>query len=115
VPESGLAVYRTVQEALTNTAKYAGRGARAWVRLTYQADTVEVEIVDNGRSAGAAGAEVPDVSSSGYGLAGIRERAALLGGRATSGPTPEGFRVAITLPAPPAAGTPQIPGEERTS
>ena len=32
-PEVGLALYRTAQEALINTAKYAGRGGRAELRL----------------------------------------------------------------------------------
>ncbi len=109
VPEAGLAVYRTVQEALTNTAKYAGRTARARVRLAYRADSVETEITDTGGSGSATDA-VPSMPSGGYGLAGIRERAALLGGRATSGPTPDGFRVHLTLPLatdrPPAETTP---------
>src|SRR3954451_5714286 len=43
--ESGLAVYRAVQEALTNTAKYAGRGATATVSLTWFDDRVTVEVV----------------------------------------------------------------------
>ncbi len=55
--------------------------------------TVEVE--DDGRGGLPAG--------TGYGIAGMRERVALLHGRFTAGPRPEGgFRVAARLPVPPA-------------
>jgi len=96
--EVGLAVYRTAQEALTNTAKYAGRDAAAQLRLTYHSDDVEL-IVEDARPAGR-----PDVTAGltfgGYGLTGMRERAELLGGSLTAGPTGTGFAVRLRLPAP---------------
>jgi signal transduction histidine kinase len=94
-PESGLALYRTVQEALTNTAKYAGPGARAEVTLTWLPDAVRVDVVDSGGGC-------PDVEhhSGGLGLAGVAERAALAGGQLETGPTKDGWRVSLTLPAP---------------
>src|SRR4051794_37868308 len=91
--ESGLAVYRAVQEALTNAAKYAGRGATAAVTLTWTDTSLMAEVVDVGGNRVAAG-----LPSGGYGLAGLAERAALLGGRLDAGPTPDGWRVALTMP-----------------
>jgi signal transduction histidine kinase len=100
-PEVGLALYRTAQEALINTAKYAGRGGRAELSLTYHADCIELKIQD---------ARAPDappppggLTFGGYGLAGMRERAELLGGRLTAGPTEQGFQVQLWLPTGPAA------------
>jgi signal transduction histidine kinase len=94
VPEAGLAVYRAVQEALTNTCKYAGQGASATVALSWSDEEVQVEIVDR------AGSPAPGSHpvSGGYGLAGLAERAALLGGHASAGPVDGGFRVHLSLP-----------------
>ncbi|MGH3759384.1 MAG: sensor histidine kinase [Actinophytocola sp.] len=87
------AVYRTVQEALTNIRKHAA-GARASVKVMAQHDTLVVE-VRNGR----AGARQPTLPSGGHGLIGLRERAGLLGGTFQAGPTSEGgFRVSATYP-----------------
>ncbi len=87
------AVYRTVQEALTNVRKHAA-GARASVKVLTQQDTLVVE-VRNGR----AGARSPALPSGGHGLIGLRERAGLLGGTFQAGPTSEGgFRVSATYP-----------------
>jgi signal transduction histidine kinase len=91
--EAGLAVYRAVQEALTNTAKYAGRGARADVVLTWDDDVLTVEVTDSGGDRVAAG-----LPSGGYGLAGLAERAALAGGRLDAAPTADGWRVTLTMP-----------------
>jgi signal transduction histidine kinase len=87
------AVYRTVQEALTNVRKHAA-GARASVRVLTQQDTLVVE-VRNGR----ASARKPVLPSGGHGLIGLKERAGLLGGTFSAGPTAEGgFRVSATYP-----------------
>jgi signal transduction histidine kinase len=113
-PEVGLALYRTAQEALTNTAKYAGHGAHAELRLSYRPDGVEL-LVEN-TPAGGGPAPGPSADSTteeaaagltfgGYGLTGMRERAELLGGTLTAGPTGNGFGVRLRLPAPPANGT----------
>ena len=94
VPESvGLAVYRIVQEALTNAARHA---APATCRVTVAVvdGAVDVEVVDDGR----AGAGVIE---EGYGLIGMRERVALYGGTLAAGPRPDGgFRVAARIPWP---------------
>lgn len=87
------AVYRTVQEALTNVRKHAA-GARASVQVLAQQDTLVVE-VRNGR----ANARKPALPSGGHGLIGLKERAGLLGGTFSAGPTSEGgFRVSATYP-----------------
>ncbi|WEV28657.1 sensor histidine kinase [Streptomyces sp. 71268] len=92
-PSVGLTVFRIVQEALTNARKYAGQ-ARATVRLTYDRDAVAVEVTDDGE-----GADTGDVSGSGYGLVGMRERVVLHGGTLETGPRDEGgFRVWARLP-----------------
>jgi signal transduction histidine kinase len=96
-PEIGLTLYRTAQEALTNTARYAGRGAAAEIRLSYGDDATELVIEDRG--AADAGARTVGLSGGGYGLTGMRERAELLGGSLTAGPTDAGFVVRLRLPA----------------
>jgi signal transduction histidine kinase len=96
-PEVGLAIYRTAQEALTNSAKYSGPGASVELMLSYADDAV-VLVVEDTRSD-----NVPPVGSrltfGGYGLTGMRERAELLGGSLTAGPTECGFAVQLRLPA----------------
>ncbi|MGP0049525.1 MAG: sensor histidine kinase [Solirubrobacteraceae bacterium] len=72
-PGIELAIHRIVQEALTNTLKHAGPGARASVRLTCTEHTVDVEVTDTG-----AGGSAP--RNGGAGLRGMRERAAVYGG-----------------------------------
>ncbi|MFD0571987.1 sensor histidine kinase [Kitasatospora gansuensis] len=91
-PTVGLTVFRIVQEALTNTRKYAGT-AHASVRLTYRQDGVTVEVRDDG------GEAPPPAGPGGYGLIGMRERVALHGGTLTVGPRPDGgFGVLAELP-----------------
>jgi signal transduction histidine kinase len=86
-----VAAYRIVQEALTNVARHAGP-ARARVRIEYGADDVIVEILDDG-----AGARTRAVE--GNGIAGMRERAAAVGGCLQTGARPGGgFRVRAELP-----------------
>ena len=91
-PRLDLTIYRIVQEALTNVIKHAGEGANVMVRVSANADGVDLSVSDDGRGAGAH-------PGHGYGIAGMRERAELLGGRLTTGPDPQGgFRVAAFLP-----------------
>jgi signal transduction histidine kinase len=101
-PEVGLAIYRTAQEALINTAKYAGRGGRAELNLTYRTDDIELAIED-ARAADTAPPYPGGLTFGGYGLTGMRERAELLGGRLTAGPTERGFQVLLWLPTGPVA------------
>jgi signal transduction histidine kinase len=92
-PEVGLTVYRAVQEALTNAAKHAGRGARAAVMLTWEPDSLEVSVTDTGGDGVGAG-----LASSGFGLTSMAERAAAHGGRLDFGRVGSGFRVRLRLP-----------------
>jgi signal transduction histidine kinase len=97
-PEVGLAVERTVREALTNIRKHAP-GAAATVSLRYCADRVEVEVLDGG-TAGNGARSALSHAGAGYGLTGLRERAELLGGQLTAGPVEDGrgYRVCLTIP-----------------
>jgi signal transduction histidine kinase len=89
-----LAAYRIVQEALTNVLKHAGPASRAWVRLQWRADALELSVLDDGRGAAA----VPS-DGNGQGLRGMVERAQLHGGRLEAGPRPGGgFQVRARLP-----------------
>jgi signal transduction histidine kinase len=84
-------VYRMVQEALTNTLKHAGP-AHATVRLSYGGRAVQLEVLDDGQGAAAA-------NGGGFGLVGMRERAALYGGALESGARPGGgYAVRARLP-----------------
>ena len=86
-----LSAFRIVQEALTNTLKHAGP-AHAQVLLGYHPKFLEVTVVDDGR--GAEGELTP-----GHGLAGMQQRAALLGGEVAAGARPGGgFQVKAKLP-----------------
>jgi signal transduction histidine kinase len=91
--ETGLAVYRSVQEALTNAAKYASGATFVAVTLTWAPDTVTVEIADSGGTSAPVG-----LPSGGFGLAGLSERAALVGGRLEAGPSSDGWLVRLEMP-----------------
>ncbi|MBB4943617.1 signal transduction histidine kinase [Streptosporangium album] len=87
-----LSAYRIVQEALTNTMKHAGTGAKADVVLSYGEAEVGIEVSDDGQ--GLAGND-----GGGNGLRGMRERVRLLDGRLATGPGPRsGFVVRAALP-----------------
>jgi signal transduction histidine kinase len=90
-----LAVYRTVQEGLTNALRYALAPTTVLVRLHLGA-TVEVEVTDDG-----AGRERPPSLGSGRGLVGLRERAALYSGSFEAGPRDDlqgrGWRVRLQI------------------
>jgi signal transduction histidine kinase len=90
-----LAVYRIVQEALTNTLKHAGPGATAAVQVTWHERAVELEVTDTGAAPAAA------TRPGGAGLRGMGERAAVYGGHLEAGPRPGGgWRVATVLQVP---------------
>jgi signal transduction histidine kinase len=92
-PGVQLAVFRVVQEALTNTLKHAGRPVTASVALCCRADTVALEVLDTG-----VGHAADDPVFTGRGLRGMRERAAAYGGELVAGPLAAGgWRVHLTL------------------
>jgi signal transduction histidine kinase len=93
-------LYRLVQEALTNVLKHAG-ATEVSVSVVLDADRLEVNVEDNGRGID------PEGSSSGYGLVGMRERAALVGGTIEIASEPgRGTRVSASIPLPRSAGQP---------
>ena len=95
-PGLELAVYRIVQEALTNTLKHAGPDAQAQVRLVHRDDALEVEVLDTGTLQ-------PQPRDGAAGLRGMRERAAVYDGELIAGPAPAGgWRVHVVLPLEPA-------------
>ncbi|MGI5181390.1 sensor histidine kinase [Dactylosporangium sp. CA-152071] len=100
-PALGLAAYRVVQEALTNTLKHA-RAATVEVKIGFPPPALTVEVSDDGSAA---------VAGTGHGLAGMRERAALHGGTLHAGPRPGGgYTVAATFPLGGAAAVPPATG-----
>ncbi|MDH2430742.1 sensor histidine kinase [Sphaerisporangium sp. TRM90804] len=92
-PGVGLSAYRIVQEALSNVMRHAP-GADVRVELAYTPDGLEVRVRN-----GPAPAAVAAASSPGHGLLGMRERAAMLGGRLDAGPGDDGgYAVTARLP-----------------
>jgi len=89
-----LAVYRLVQEALTNTLKHGGAGARALVRLRYLPGELLVDVDDDG-----SGSAAHAPAGVGGGLPGMAERIRAYGGVVRTGPRqPAGWAVSARLP-----------------
>jgi signal transduction histidine kinase len=87
-----LSAFRIIQEAVTNVVRHAGT-SQCQVAIGQQDGQLSIEVTDSGHGGTAA--------ADGYGITGMRERAALLGGDFSAGPRPEGgFRVAARLPVP---------------
>ncbi|MBT2413250.1 sensor histidine kinase [Streptomyces sp. ISL-12] len=95
-PGRQLALYRVIQESLTNTLKHAGPDATSHIDLSYEdGGAVTLTVTDTGRGA------PPDAAADGRGLPGMRERTALYGGTLEAGPRPapdHGWRVRLYLP-----------------
>jgi signal transduction histidine kinase len=87
-----LSAFRIIQEAVANVVRHAGTD-RCLVWIDQQDGYLSIEVTDSGRGGSPAG--------SGYGITGMRERAALIGGDFSAGPRPGGgFQVAARLPVP---------------
>ncbi|WP_314221776.1 sensor histidine kinase [Streptomyces zaehneri] len=108
-----LAVYRVVQEALTNALGHApGHGTS--VRVHHGLDVIEVDVTTEGAPAGSAGPAVPAPrplgGGGGHGLAGLRERVSVFGGELHAGALPDGgfgvrARIPVAAPTPAPAPT----------
>jgi signal transduction histidine kinase len=121
-PSAQLALYRIIQEALTNTLKHAD-ATSAQVHLDYRDGEVGLEVTDDGRRVHIPAPVSPGGASmtggpmaGGHGLAGMRERAAVFGGRVSAGPRQGGgWRVHTVLRVrPPDAGAGQGAGTAGT-
>jgi signal transduction histidine kinase len=87
-----LAVFRLVQEALTNTMKHAGPRASAAVRLRVSSGEVSVDVEDDGTGG------TTKLGAAGGGLTGMRERVKAFGGELDCGPRdPQGWRVSARI------------------
>jgi signal transduction histidine kinase len=90
--EVDLSAFRIIQEAVANVVRHAGAD-HCRVLVDQRREELSIEITDDGRGG--------VVTATGFGIAGMRERAALLDGRLTAGPRPGGgFRVTAQLPVP---------------
>ena len=92
-----LSAFRIIQEAVTNVIRHAGTG-QCQVRIDQQDGQLSIEVTDSGRGGGAAG--------TGYGITGMRERAALLGGDFRPAPAP-----AAASASPPGCQSPRRPDD----
>lgn len=102
-PAVGLAVYRLVQEGLTNALRHATGAPHVDVRLEHRPGEVDVVVEDD---APARQGDAPATRGAGRGLAGLRERVALYGGSLDAGPRGgRGWRLRATIPVE-ATGTP---------
>ena len=88
-----LAIYRIVQESLTNALRHAPGTSQVDLTLRSAAGQVEVEVVDHGATL-----PVHDAGGAGHGLVGMRERAGVYGGTIEAGPWHGGWRVRAVLP-----------------
>ena len=103
-PGIDLAVYRVVQEALTNVLKHAGQ-AKTTIQIEYRPAELFITVYDDG---GYATMAAP--GGDGRGLIGLRERIAVYGGQLDAGPRPGGgWRLTARIPLEPAAGDLPVP------
>ncbi len=94
--ELRVALYRCVQEALTNVRKHA-HATKVLVRVRVNERRAELTVLDNGIGESASA----DGHTAGFGLLGMRERIALLNGTVTAHAEPnQGWRVEVSLPVP---------------
>ena len=110
--QASMAVYRVVQEALTNVRKYAG--PRPTVRIDERWDDggLSLTIADNGRGASSG----LDGHAPGYGLIGMRERVQAVGGTVSAGPgIGGGFVVSVTVPYAAAADAVPAAADDATA
>ncbi len=94
------AVFRVVQEALTNVVRHA-RAETVLIQMAREGAQLAIEVEDDGRGFDPASVATPESSGRGLGLLGIRERVELLGGHVTIDSAPgKGTRLAVTVPFP---------------
>lgn len=99
-----LTVLRLVQEGLANVTKHAGPDAAVRLRVGMEEGTLQLDLEnDLPRRHGSDGPDLPQHDGTGYGLLGMRERVALVGGVIDVGTVPGGWRLTASLPSTAAA------------
>lgn len=99
-PDIAVALYRAVQETLTNIRKHT-QASKVLVRLRYEHGALDLLVLDNGKDAAHT---VLEYQGEGFGLIGLRERIELLGGQVSYGPAEQGgYRVTVHTPVPAAS------------
>jgi signal transduction histidine kinase len=91
-----LAVYRIVQESLTNVLRHAGHRARVSITIAHEDGGLTVLVDDSG--AARTGEQRDDVAEPGHGILGMRERAEAYGGTVDARTTGSGWRVRARIP-----------------
>jgi signal transduction histidine kinase len=100
-PEVEVVLFRAAQEALANAGKYSG-AARVGVTLSYTADVVVLDVVDDGRGFEPGGE--PSANGSGYGLTAMGSRLKQIGGTLTIESEPgDGTAISAAVPLAPVA------------
>jgi signal transduction histidine kinase len=103
-PSVGAAIYRIAQESITNAVRHARHATRIVVLVAGDDDHVRLTVRDDGDPS-SAGWSPGGWSSAGFGVVGMTERAALLGGTLEAGPCPDrGWMVNAVLPRMAPAG-----------
>ncbi|HTV12094.1 MAG TPA: sensor histidine kinase [Acidimicrobiales bacterium] len=97
-PEVSLSLYRTAQEGITNAMKHAP-GAPVTVHLQYSSHGVHLDVENGPAHLPSPATKAAQAGGSGYGLQGIAERLALVGGHFDAGPVGQGWRVSAEVPA----------------
>jgi signal transduction histidine kinase len=96
-PEATVALIRTAQEALVNTAKHAPQQP-VQIRLSYDEDQVQLTVINPLAGAGDRAAVPFSSVNGGYGLTGMRERLLLINGTLTTGSDDRSWTVAAQVP-----------------
>jgi signal transduction histidine kinase len=94
--DAGLALYRAAQEALTNARKHAP-GAAVSIQLGFDPMSTVLVVTNGPGPNGAAPGDLRDTGG-GFGLVGMRERIALLGGEVVAAPSSRGWTVQVAVP-----------------
>ncbi|WP_312871422.1 sensor histidine kinase [Streptomyces lonarensis] len=107
-PAVGAAVYRIVQESLTNAVRHAGAGVAVALEVAVRDREVVVSVTDGG------GDRPPREGDGGFGILGMRERVRSVGGTLLAQPRSDGpgfaVRAVLPLPEPPGDGAGEPPG-----
>jgi signal transduction histidine kinase len=97
-PDAGLALYRTAQEALANARKHAP-GAPVAMTLAFEDQAAVLQVINPTQGSAGGRPSTLAATGGGYGLCGLKERAELLGGTLSAGPTGDGWVVELRVPA----------------